>query len=45
MTDAIAIKGIREGLLVTLGDGDTWPVTSQGLISMASHTTAPVNRK
>jgi septum site-determining protein MinC len=39
MTDAIAIKGIREGLLVTLGDGDTWPVTSQGLLARIDDAT------
>jgi septum site-determining protein MinC len=33
MTEPITIKGIREGLLVTLGDSDTWPLTSQGLLS------------
>jgi septum site-determining protein MinC len=33
MTEPITIKGIREGLLVTLGDSDTWPLTSQGLLT------------
>src|SRR5258706_190127 len=39
MTDAIAIKGIREGLLVTLSDGETWPVTSQGLLARIDDAT------
>ena len=33
MTEPITIKGIREGLLVTLGDSDAWPHTSQGLLT------------
>ncbi len=33
MTEPITIKGIREGLLVTIGDSDTWPLTSQGLLT------------
>ncbi len=33
MPDAITIKGIREGLLVTVGDGESWPATSQGLLT------------
>lgn len=33
MTEPITIKGIREGLLVTVGDSDTWPLTSQGLLT------------
>src|SRR5262245_26709603 len=33
MPDTITIKGIREGLLVTVGDAETWPATSQGLLS------------
>ena len=32
MADQITIKGIREGLLVTLGDGGDWPTTSQALL-------------
>src|SRR5688572_6119506 len=33
MTEPITIKGIREGLLVTVGDSETWPLTSQGLLT------------
>lgn len=38
MSDAIAIKGIREGLLVTLSDGETWPATAQGLLARIDQT-------
>jgi septum site-determining protein MinC len=33
MQDAIAIKGIREGLLVTLSDAGTWAEMSQALLA------------
>jgi len=33
MSDPITIKGIRDGLLMTVGDAETWPVTSQGLLT------------
>jgi septum site-determining protein MinC len=33
MADPITIKGIRDGLLVTVGDGETWPTTSAGLLT------------
>jgi septum site-determining protein MinC len=39
MPDAITIKGIREGLLVTVGDAETWPATSQGLLSRIDDAT------
>src|SRR3990170_601547 len=32
MSDPITIKGIREGLLVTLGDGENWIAVSQTLL-------------
>jgi septum site-determining protein MinC len=35
----ITIKGIREGLLVTLGDGDTWPAAAQGLLTRIDEAT------
>jgi septum site-determining protein MinC len=39
MPDPITIKGIREGLLVTLGDGETWPATAQGLLTRIDEAT------
>ena len=39
MPDPITIKGIREGLLVTVGDGETWPATSQGLLTRIDEAT------
>jgi len=33
MADPITIKGIRDGLLVTVGDAETWPTTSVGLLT------------
>ncbi len=33
MTDALTIKGIREGLLVTVGDTEAWPETAEGLLT------------
>jgi septum site-determining protein MinC len=33
MPDSIAIKGIREGLMVTVGDAEAWPATSEGLLA------------
>jgi septum site-determining protein MinC len=39
MPDTIAIKGIREGLLVTLGDSDNWPATAQGLLKRIDEAT------
>jgi septum site-determining protein MinC len=39
MPDPITIKGIREGLLVTVGDAETWPVTSQGLLTRIDQAT------
>ena len=38
MPDPITIKGIREGLLVTVGDTETWPITSQGLLTRIDET-------
>jgi septum site-determining protein MinC len=32
MSDTIAIKGIREGLLISVGDSETWPTTAQSLL-------------
>jgi septum site-determining protein MinC len=32
MSDTIAIKGIREGLLISVGDSETWPATAQSLL-------------
>jgi septum site-determining protein MinC len=39
MADPITIKGIREGLLVTLGDGETWPSTSRVLLTRIDQAT------
>jgi septum site-determining protein MinC len=39
MPDPITIKGIREGLLVTVGDGETWPMTAQGLLTRIDQAT------
>jgi septum site-determining protein MinC len=39
MTDPITIKGIRDGLLVTLGDGETWPATSRVLLTRIDQAT------
>jgi septum site-determining protein MinC len=39
MPDSITIKGIREGLLVTLGDGEAWPAASQGLLQRIDQAT------
>lgn len=33
MTDAIAIKGIRDGLLVTISDADSWEDASRALLA------------
>jgi septum site-determining protein MinC len=33
MPDSITIKGISEGLLVSVGDAETWPGTAQGLLA------------
>ena len=33
MSEQITIKGIREGLLVTLGGGEEWPVASRALLA------------
>src|SRR5438270_13234319 len=38
MPDPITIKGIREGLLVTVGDAETWPLTAQGLLTRIDQT-------
>jgi len=38
MPDPITIKGIREGLLVTVGDAETWPTTAQGLLTRIDET-------
>ena len=38
MPDPITIKGIREGLLVTVGDAETWPITAQGLLTRIDQT-------
>jgi septum site-determining protein MinC len=38
MPDPITIKGIREGLLVTVGDAETWPITAQGLLTRIDDT-------
>jgi len=38
MPDPITIKGIREGLLVTVGDAETWPLTAQGLLTRIDET-------
>src|SRR5258708_31116504 len=38
MPDPITIKGIREGLLVTVGDAETWPITAQGLLTRIDET-------
>ena len=37
MTEPIAIKGIKDGLLITLGDGD-WPEVVEGLIGRLEET-------
>ena len=39
MPDSIAIKGIREGLLVSVGDSETWPLTSTGLLTRIDEAT------
>jgi len=39
MPDPITIKGIREGLLVTVGDGETWPATARGLLTHIDQAT------
>lgn len=39
MADSITIKGIRDGLLVTLGDGGTWPTTAQSLVARIDQAT------
>ncbi len=39
MPDPITIKGIREGLLVTVGDGETWPMTARGLLTRIDQAT------
>jgi septum site-determining protein MinC len=39
MADSITIKGIREGLLVTLGDGEAWPAASKGLLKRIDQAT------
>ncbi|MCC7358105.1 MAG: septum site-determining protein MinC [Anaerolineales bacterium] len=39
MPDPITIKGIREGLLVTVSDGETWPATAQGLLTHIDQAT------
>jgi septum site-determining protein MinC len=39
MPDTITIKGIREGLLVTVGDAESWPLTAQGLLTRIDQAT------
>jgi septum site-determining protein MinC len=39
MADPISIKGIREGLLVTVGDSETWPTTARGLLERIDEAT------
>jgi septum site-determining protein MinC len=39
MPDPITIKGIREGLLVTVGTGETWPTTANGLLTHIDQAT------
>jgi septum site-determining protein MinC len=39
MPDPITIKGIREGLLVSLADGDAWPQASAGLMKRIDDAT------
>jgi septum site-determining protein MinC len=39
MADSITIKGIREGLLVTVGDAETWPTTCAGLLTRIDEAT------
>src|SRR5258708_16082060 len=38
MPDPITIKGIREGLIVPVGDAETWPITAQGLLTRIDET-------
>jgi septum site-determining protein MinC len=38
MSDLITIKGIREGLLVTVSDAGNWPDTSQALMARIDQT-------
>ena len=38
MPDPITIKGIREGLLVSVGDAEAWPLTAQGLLARIDQT-------
>jgi septum site-determining protein MinC len=39
MPDPIHIKGIRDGLLVTVSDADAWPATAQGLLTQIDQAT------
>ena len=39
MPDPITIKGIREGLLVTVSAGETWPITANGLLTHIDQAT------
>jgi len=39
MSDAILIKGIREGLLVTLSDAESWSDTSRALLARIEQST------
>lgn len=39
MPDTITIKGIREGLLVTVGDAESWPLTAHGLLTRIDQAT------
>jgi septum site-determining protein MinC len=38
MPDPVTIKGIREGLLVSVGDTEAWPITAQGLLARIDQT-------
>jgi septum site-determining protein MinC len=38
MPDPVTIKGIREGLLVSVGDAENWPITAQGLLARIDQT-------
>ena len=38
MTDQIAIKGIKEGLLVTVSDAEGWADTSRALLARIDQT-------
>jgi septum site-determining protein MinC len=38
MADPITIKGIRDGLLVTISDGEAWNVAASGMLARIDHT-------